>query len=114
MSNSSIWPIERTRLGAITLGQSGPGSNGTEGVLQISQSSKIGVSQPDCFVSYLGHSLGVILLLSRDAVEYSKASVDLACSYQVFEMNFRDVSFKAPIAKILPKIFFLLIQLILS
>ena len=28
MSNSSIWPIDRTLSGATTLGQSGPGSNG--------------------------------------------------------------------------------------
>ena len=58
MSNSSIWPIERTLLGATTLGQSGPESDGNEGVLHIPQSSCItGASPSDCLVSYLGHSL---------------------------------------------------------
>ena len=35
MSNSSIWPMDRTLSGAITPGQSGPGSIGNEGVLGI-------------------------------------------------------------------------------
>ena len=33
MSNSSIWPIDRTPSGATTPDQSRPGSNGNEGVL---------------------------------------------------------------------------------
>ena len=40
MSNSSIWPINRTLSGYTTSGQKGPGSNGNERVLHISQSSK--------------------------------------------------------------------------
>ena len=45
--------------GATTLGQSGPGSDGNEGVLCTSQSSCItGTSPSDCLVSYTGHSLG--------------------------------------------------------
>ena len=40
-------------------GQSGPGSNGNEGVLHIPQSSSItGTSLSDCLVSYTGQSLG--------------------------------------------------------
>ena len=40
-------------------GQSGPGSNGNEGVLRIPQSSSTaGISPSDCSVSYPGHSLG--------------------------------------------------------
>ena len=35
MSNSSMWLIDKTLLGATMLDQSGPGSNGNEGVLQI-------------------------------------------------------------------------------
>ena len=59
MSNSSIWPIDGTLSGAITLGQSGPGSNGNKGVLHIPQSSSITrVSPSDCLVSCPGHSLG--------------------------------------------------------
>ena len=45
--------------GATTLGQSGPGSNGNEGVLCIHQSASItGTSPSDCLVSYPGYSLG--------------------------------------------------------
>ena len=43
MSNSSIWPIDKTLLDATTPGQSEPGSNDNEGVLHISQSSKTGL-----------------------------------------------------------------------
>ena len=35
MSNSSIWPIDSALSGATTPGQSGPGSQGNEGVLRI-------------------------------------------------------------------------------
>ena len=34
MSNSSIWPTNLTLSGATTLGQSGPKSDGNEGVLK--------------------------------------------------------------------------------
>ena len=58
MLNSSIWPIDRTLSSASTPSQSGPGSDGNEGVLRISQSSKTEVSPSICFMSYSGHSLG--------------------------------------------------------
>ena len=62
MSNSSIWPIDRTLSDATTLGQSGPGSDGNEGILYIPQSSSItGASSSDCSVSYPGHLLGGVL-----------------------------------------------------
>ena len=58
MSNSFIWPIDRTLSGATTPGQSGPGSNGNERVLHISQSSSITEASPsDCLMSYPGHLL---------------------------------------------------------
>ena len=41
MSNTYIWPIDRTLTGATTLGQRGPGNDGNEGVLCIPQSSSI-------------------------------------------------------------------------
>ena len=44
MSNSSIWPIDKTLSGATTSGQSRPGSNSREGVLHIPQSSKASAS----------------------------------------------------------------------
>ena len=66
---SSISPIDRTLSGTTTPGQRGPGSNGNEGVLHISQSSNItGASPSDCLESYPGHSLGGVLTLCRDAV----------------------------------------------
>ena len=44
-----FWPIDRTLSSATTLGQSGPGSDGNEGVLSISHSSSItGDSSSDC------------------------------------------------------------------
>ena len=51
MSNSSIWLIDWTLSGATTPGQSGPGSNGNEGVLHIPQSALL----PDGLMSYPGH-----------------------------------------------------------
>ena len=48
-----IQPIDRPLSGATTPSQSGPGSDGNEGVLSITQSSSItGTSASDCFVSY--------------------------------------------------------------
>ena len=65
---SFIWPRDKTLSGATTLGQSGPGSDGNEGVIHISQSSSItGASPPDYLVSYSGHSLWRSYLC-RDAV----------------------------------------------
>ena len=59
MSNNSIWPIDRTLSGAITLDQSGPGSNGNEGLLCIPQSSSItGASSSKCLMSYLRTLIG--------------------------------------------------------
>ena len=56
MSNSSIRPINRTLSGATTQGQSGPESNGNEGVLRIPESSNINRALlSDCFVLYPGH-----------------------------------------------------------
>ena len=42
--NSSIWTIDGTQTGTTTLGQSGLGSNGYEGVIHTPQSSRTGVS----------------------------------------------------------------------
>ena len=57
MSNSSICPLDRTLSGATTPGQSGPGSNGNEGLLRIPQSYNItGASQSNCLMLYPRHS----------------------------------------------------------
>ena len=56
MLNSSIWPIYKTLSGAITLGQSGPGSDVNEAVLHIPQTSSFTRASPSGdFVSYPGH-----------------------------------------------------------
>ena len=65
----SIWPIDMTRSGATTPGQSEPGSDGNEEVLHIPQISSITeVSAWDCLVSYPRYLLGDVLPLCRDAV----------------------------------------------
>ena len=67
---SSIWPIDRTISGAITLSQSGIRSDGNNGVFRIPQSSSIsGASPLDWLVSYPGHFVEGVLLLSRDGVD---------------------------------------------
>ena len=59
MQFSSIRPIDRTLSGATIPGQSGPGSNGDEGVLHIAQSISITwTSLLDRLVSYIGHGGG--------------------------------------------------------
>ena len=58
MSNSSICPIDRILLGVTTLGQSGPGSDGNEGVFQNRQRSSITEASPsDYLMLYPGHLL---------------------------------------------------------
>ena len=74
---SSIWPTDRTLSSATTPGQSWPGSDGSEVVLLIPQSSTItGTSPSDCSVSFPGYSLVGVLPLCRDAVDifYSSAA----------------------------------------
>ena len=66
---SAIWLIDWTISVATNPGQSGPGSDGNEGVLCIPQSANItGTSQSDCLVSYSGHLLGGVSPLCREAV----------------------------------------------
>ena len=77
MSNSSIWPIDRTLSSATTPGQSRPGSNGNERVLHIPQSIT-GALPSDCLVSYPGHLLAGALLLCRKQLMYYTASANRA------------------------------------
>ena len=71
----SIWP-DRTLLGATTLGQSGPGSNGNERVLCISW-----IFLPsDGLMSYPGHLLGWGCYSSGEMQSvYSTAPVHWTC-----------------------------------
>ena len=65
---SYIRPIDRILAGATTQSQSGPRSDGNEGVLHIPQNSSIsGTSPSDCLVSYPGHLFeGVLTFLQRN------------------------------------------------
>ena len=86
MQFSSIWPRDRTLSGAITPSQSGPGSDGNEGVFRILQSFSITETSPsDCLVSYLGHSLGGVLSLCRDSIGVFYCSSRLGRSIFVCE-----------------------------
>ena len=63
MQFSSIQPIDRALSSATIPGQSGPESNGNEGVLRIPQSPSISATSPsDYLLSYQGHLLGILPL----------------------------------------------------
>ena len=68
MSNSYIWPIDRTLSGTTTPGQSGPESNSKEKVLHIPQSSRAGALSSDYLMSYQDIRWGGVLHLYRDIV----------------------------------------------
>ena len=69
---SSIWPIDRTLSGATTTGQSGPGSNGNERVLNISQSSSITEARVDLWAMAI-----------EGCSAFPKAPVSLELYYQI-------------------------------
>ena len=61
--------MDRTISGAITPGQSGPGSGGNGGGLCIPQSYYITETSPsNCLVSYPGHSMGGVIPFCSDVV----------------------------------------------
>ena len=75
---TSFLPIDRTLSGTTTTGQSGPGSDDSEGVLCIPQISSItGISASDCLISYLWHSLWGVFLPCRDSVGVFYSSIRL-------------------------------------
>ena len=85
--STQFWPIGRQWSGATTLGQSGPGSEGSEGVLCIPQSSCItGTSPLDCLVSYPGHSLGESYPSAEKQSVYSTAPADWATPDRVLSV----------------------------
>ena len=86
---NSIWPIDRTLLGATSSGQSGLGSDGNEGVLHIPQSSGITCTSPsDCLMSYLGHSLGESYPCAEKQSMYSTAPANwVICLTELFEID---------------------------
>ena len=90
MSNSSIWPIDRTLSGATTPGQSWPGSNGNEGVLRIPQSSNITGALP-WLLNVIFRILvvgGGVLPLPRGAVGLFYSPSQLGCFLVNYLNNF--------------------------
>ena len=105
MSNSSIWPIDKTQSDATTPSQSGPGSNSIEGILHIPLTSKTGgfairlfdVKTRTFFAGvstlgrdavgvfnspgWLGHSLGESYPLAEMQSVYSTAPADWATGW---------------------------------
>ena len=76
MSNTSIWPINRTLSGTTIPGQSEPGSDGNKGVLHIPQSYSITEDSPsDCLISYPRQLLRECYLSAEIQSVYSE-SVD--------------------------------------
>ena len=70
--------MDRALSGATIPGQSGPGSNGNEGVLSITQSPcTTGTSPSDILVSYPGHSLGESCLTAEVQSVYSGQYTEL-------------------------------------
>ena len=70
--------IDRAPTGVTTPGQSGPGSNGNEGVLHIPQIFKAEASPSDCFMSYPRQLLGGFYPSTEMQSVYSTAPVDWA------------------------------------
>ena len=88
---NSIWPIDRTLRGATTPGQSGPESDGNEGVLCIPQSSSniTGISLSNCLVSYPRQPLvGRVLHVWKDAVSVFYSHNQLGNYYNVTVQHF--------------------------
>ena len=76
---SSISPIDRALSSATTQNQSGPWSDGNEGVLRIPQISSITEASPsDCLVLYTRHSLGESYPSAEKQSVYSTAPVNWA------------------------------------
>ena len=100
---SFIWSIDSTLLGATTLGQNGPGSNGSKGVLHIPQSSSITeASLLDPLESCQGHSLEESYPSTEMQLVYSTAPVGWVIFILFWAQTVTDLSVKLhPIDRIL-------------
>ena len=84
MSNSSIWPIDRTQSGATNPDQSEPGSDGKEEVLCIPINSIIiGATLSDSLVSYPGHTFEESYSSTEMQSVYSTTLADWAVSIMI-------------------------------
>ena len=64
----TVWPIDRTLLGATTPGQSGPGSDDNEAYSAFPKAPALLESHQQTFSVIPGYSLEGVLPLCRDAV----------------------------------------------
>ena len=84
MSDSSIWTIDRILSDATTSGKSGPGSDGSEGLLHIIQSSSMtGPSSSYSLMSYPGQSLKGFYFSAEIHSLYSAAPDDCVEAWMV-------------------------------
>ncbi len=73
-----------------TSSQSGPGSNGNEGVLYIPQRSRTEASPSDCLVSYSGYSLlGPSYPSAEIQLAYSSVLLDKAAPAEHLDKNLK-------------------------
>ena len=86
MQHSSIWPIDRTLSGAITLGQSGPGRNDNEGILQHSWNLNIRLFN---IISRILVEGGGVLPLCRDAAGLFYSPSWLGCFTFCFIIKYK-------------------------
>ena len=75
---SPIWPIDRTLSGVTTSGQSGPESDGNDGVPAFPKAPALVEPHHKIFVSYPGHSLGEFYSFAEKQSVYSTALADWA------------------------------------
>ena len=90
----SIWFIDGTLTDATIAGQSGPGSNGNEGVLRIPQSSWTRASPSEGLVSYSGNWLKVRDLYSSVEMQlvYSTHKLTRVTTKKKNDWKYRNLS----------------------
>ena len=103
MSNSSIWPIDRTLSYAISPGQGKPGSDGNERVLGIPQSSSItGASMSDCHIRI--HVGGVFFSRQRCSrcVLQLQPNVPYLCLHECVCISVQSLNFHSTRTSLMP------------
>ena len=91
MSNSSIWPIDRTLSGTTILGQDGYGNNGNEEYSIFPKAPQTWASPSDGLMSSSGHSLGggESYLSAEMQSVYSTALADWALCLDIFDLQMK-------------------------
>ena len=96
MSNSSIWPIDKTLSGATTLGESRPGSNSNEGIFCIPQSCKARASPSDCLMLYIWGQGVLPFCIDAVGIFYSPSQLGYSLFWHPLSLgNFKSLSFLA-------------------